>query len=220
MADRRQCASVAAAIAGLAFLLSACAALAPDGDGAPVPVLVVGNEDGVNPHLIRRDTPRFRETVYANFEKALAQYGFRAVGEEAFRGRFDLNRGGGGPWGRWLDEDFLAGAKRLSADGSGVCIPFLVTVRVYVRIWHNRPDFLNFQPDVAIFDAVSGERIGRDGLNVDVPLPSYCPPNVCIDTMYRASSAGIFRPLGEAVARKLADYRARDRSGRPARRCG
>ena len=183
-------------------------------------MLVVGNEDGINPHLIRRDTPRFRETVFVNFEKALAKYGFRAVGEDAFRDKFDLNRGGGGPWGRWLDEDFLAGAKHISAGRSGACIPFLVTVRVYVRIWHNRPDFLNVQPDVRIYDTGSGKRIGGHGDDAEAPLPSYCPPNVCIDTMYRASSAGIFRPLGEAVARKLADYRARDESGRLERRCG
>ena len=220
MADQRQCASVAAAIAGVVLLLSACTGGAPDREGAAVPVLVVGNEVAINPHLVRRDSPLFRETVFVNFERSLAQHGFRAVGEEAFRGKFDLNRGGSGPWGRWLDEDFLAGAKRISAGGSGPCIPFLVTVRVYVRIWHNRPQFLNVQPDVRIYDTGSGERIGGHGDDAEAPLPSYCPPNVCIDTMYRASSAGIFRPLGEAVARKLADYRARDRSGRPARRCG
>lgn len=220
MADRRRCASVAAAIAGLAFLLSACAALAPNGDSVPVPVLVVGNEVAINPHLVRRDSPLFRETVFVNFERSLAQHGFRAVGEEAFRDRFDLNRGGAGPWGRWLDADFVAGAKRISAGRSGACIPFLVTVRVYVRIWHNRPDFLNVQPDVRIYDTGSGERIGEYGDDAEAPLPSYCPPAVCLETMYRASAAGIFRPLGEAVAQQLAKYRARNMSGRPARRCG
>ncbi len=187
---------------------------------AVVPVLVVGNEMAINPHLVRRDGPLFRETVFVNFERALAQHGFRAVGEEAFRGRFDLNRGGEGPWGRWLDADFVAGAKRISAGRFGACIPFLVTVRVYVRIWHNRPQFLNVQPDVRIYDTGSGERIGEYGDNAEAPLPSYCPPAVCLETMYRASAAGIFRPLGEAVAQQLAKYRARNMSGRPARRCG
>ncbi|MDE0149358.1 MAG: hypothetical protein OXM58_13395 [Rhodospirillaceae bacterium] len=220
MADRRQCASVAAAIIGLAFLLSACAALAPDNEHAAVPVLVVGNEAAINPNLVVRDSPLFRETVFANFESVLAKHGFRAVGEEAFRGRFDLNRGGAGPWGRWLDADFVAGAKRLSADGSGACFPFLVTARVYVRIWHNRPQYLNVEPWVRIYDTGSGERIGEAADNAEVPLPSYCPPGVCLKTMYRASAAGIFRPLGEAVARKLVAYRERDRFGKPARRCG
>ncbi len=162
----------------------------------------MGNEEAINPHLVVRNTPLFRETVFFNFEKALAKYGFRAVGEEAFRGKFDLNRGGGGPWGRWLDEDFLAGAKRLSAGRSGACIPFAVTVRVYVRIWHNRPEFLNVQPDVRIYDPGSGERIGDVGDDAEIPLPSFCPPNVCLLSMYRASAAGIFRPLGDAVARQ------------------
>jgi len=210
----------AAALAGLALLLSACAALSPDGDSAAVPVLVVGNEAAINPHLVPRDSPLFRETVFINFENALAKHGFRAVGEEAFRGKFDLNRGGAGPWGRWLDADFVAGAKRLSAEGSGACIPFLVTARVYVRIWHNRPQYLNVEPWVSIYDTGSGERIGEAADNAEVPLPSYCPPEVCLKTMYRASAAGIFRALGESVARKLIEYRARGGSGRPARRCG
>ena len=208
-----------AAAAGLALHLSACAAgtpdRAPDGESAAVPVLVVGNEAAINPHLVVRDRPLFRETVFVNFERALAQRGFRAVGEEAFRGKFDLNRGGAGPRGRWLDADFVAGAQRLSADGSGACIPFLVTVRVYVRIWRDRPHVLNVEPWVRIYDTGSGARIGTAADNADVPLPSYCPPAVCLGTMYRASAAGIFLPLGEAAARTLIEHRARGGSGKP-----
>jgi len=130
MADRRIRAFPAAALAGLTLLLSACAAGAPDRATdrkiAAVPVLVVGNEVAINPHLVPRDTPLFRETVFVNFERSLAQHGFSAIGEEAFLGKSDLNRGGEGPWGRWLDADFLAGAKRISAGRSGACIPFLV----------------------------------------------------------------------------------------------
>ncbi len=124
----------------------------------------------INPHLVRRGSPLFRETVFVNFEQALAQHGLRAIGEEAFRGKFDLNRGGEGPRGRWLDSNFLAVAKRLFANGSGACILLLVTLGVYLRIRHDRPQFLNVQPDVRIYDTSSGERIGDDADNAEGPL--------------------------------------------------
>ena len=195
----------------LVFLLVAGADAAFDWEEGVVSVLVVGNEDAVNSHLIRRDSALFRETAFVNLEHALAQGGFRAVGEEVFEGAFDPNRGGEGPLGRWLDEDFLAGAMRLSAEKAGACIPFLVTVRIYARIWHDRPDFLRVDPDISIYDVGSGETIGGTAPIIEVPLPDQCPPSGCLER--------VFRPLGEFAARQLSEYRRRDVSDTAARHC-
>ena len=192
----------------LVFVLVA----ASDGEEWAVPVLVVGNEDAVNPHLIRRDSPLFRETVFVHLEHALAQGGFRAMGEEVFEGTFDLNRGGEGPLGRWLDEDFLAGAMHLSEEKAGACIPFLVTVRIYVRIWHDRPEFLRVDPDISIYDVGSGEKIGETAPIIEVPLSDQCPPSGCLEREFRLSAFDIFGPLGEDAARQLLEYQRRDMS--------
>ena len=203
----------------LAFLLAASAAADSDGQDEAVPVLVVGNEDAVNPHLIRRDSPLFRETAFVNLEHALAQGGFRAVGEDVFEGAFDLNSGGEGPLGRWLDEDFLAGAMHISAERAGTCIPFLITVRIYVRIWHDRPEFLRVDPDISIYDVSSGEAIGGTAPMVEAPLPAQCPSNGCLESVFRASASDIFRPLGEDAAGQLSEYRRRNVSDTAARHC-
>ncbi len=216
MTDRSTSSLIAVA---LVFLLVAGAAAASDGEEGAVPVLVMGNEDAVNPHLIRRDSRLFRETVFVHLEHALAQGGFRAMGEEVFEGTFDLNHGGEGPLGRWLDEDFLAGAMHLSAERTGACIPFLVTVRVYVRIWHDRPEFLRVDPDISIYDVGSGKTIGGTAPIVEVPLPDQCPPSGCLEGVFRASASNIFRPLGEDAAQQLSEYRRRDVADTAARHC-
>ncbi|MDE0415675.1 MAG: hypothetical protein OXI95_01895 [bacterium] len=205
--------------AALALGLSAGVAVASDMEDVAIPVLVVGNEEAVNPHLIRRDSPLFRETAFVNLEQALAQYGFRAMGEEAFEGAFDLDSGGEGPWGRWLDEDFLSGAMHLSADEAGTCIPFLITVRVYVRIWHDRPQFLRVDPDISIYDVQSGTSIGGTAPVVEVALPAQCPPTGCLESVFRASASDIFRALGEEVARQLSEYRTRHAPETAERHC-
>lgn len=199
--------------------LSAGTAAASESEDTAVPVLVVGNEEAVNPHLILRDSPLFRETVFVNLEHVLEQYGFRALGEDAFEGTFDLDRGGEGPWGRWLDEDFLAGAMHISADGAGTCIPFLVTVRVYLRIWHDRPQFLSVDPDINIYDVHSGKTIGGTEPMVEVPLPAQCPPTGCLESVFRDSASDVFRTLGEDVARQLSEYRTRSASETVKRHC-
>ena len=216
MTDRSTRSLIAVA---LVILLVAGAAAASDREEGSVPVLVVGNEDAVNPHLIRRDSPLFRETVFVHLEHALAQGGFRAMGEEVFEGTFDLNREGEGPLGRWLDEDFLAGAMHLSEEKAGACIPFLVTLRIYVRIWHDRPEFLRVDPDISIYDVSLGEVIGGTAPIIEVPLPAQCPPNGCLVSVFRASASDLFRPLGEDVARQLTEYRRRDVSDAAARHC-
>ena len=216
MTDRRTSSLIALA---LVFLLAAGAAAASDWNDGAVPVLVVGNEDAVNPHLIRRDSTLFRETAFVHLEHALAQGGFRAVGEEVFEGTFDLNRGGEGPLGRWLDEDFLAGTMHLSAEKTGVCIPFLMTVRIYVRIWHDRPEFLRVDPDISIYDVSSGEKIGRTAPIIEVPLPDQCPPKGCLESVFRASAFDIFRPLGEDAAKQLSEYQRRNVSDTAAWHC-
>lgn len=216
MTDRSTSSLIAVA---LVFLLVAGAVAASDGEEGAVPVLVVGNEDAVNPHLIRRDSALFRETAFVNLEHALAQGGFRAVGEEVFEGTFDLNRGGEGPLGRWLDEDFLTGAMHISAKRTGVCIPFLITARIYVRIWHDRPEFLRVDPDISIYDVGSGETIGGTAPIIEVPLPDQCPPSGCLESVFRASAFDIFRPLGEDAVRQLSEYRRRDVSDTAAQHC-
>ena len=203
----------------LALGLSAGVAAASDMEDVAFPVLVVGNEEAVNPHLIRRDSPLFRETVFVILEQTLAQSGFRAMGEEAFKRTFDLNRGGEGPWGRWLDGDFLSGAKHISADSAGTCIPFLITVRVYVRIWHDRPQFLRVDPDISICDVQSSTSIGGTAPVVEVALPAQCPPTGCLESVFRASASDIFHPLGKEVARQLSEYRTGHATETQERRC-
>lgn len=191
-------------VIALALALGLSTGAVDASDREDVPVLVVGNEEAVNPHLILRDSPLFRETVFVTLEQALAQYGFRATGEEAFEGTFDLDRGGEGPWGRWLDEDFLAGAMHISADRAGTCIPFLVTVRVYVRIWHDRPQLLRVDPDVSIYDVQSGTSIGGTAPVVEVALPDQCPSTGCLESVFRASAKklrGSCRSTGHATRR-------------------
>ena len=216
MTDRRTSSLIAVA---LVFLLAGATVTASDWEEGAVPVLVVGNEDAVNPHLIRRDSALFRETAFVNLEHALAQGGFFAVGEEVFEGAFDLNRGGEGPHGRWLDEDFLAGAMHISAERAGVCIPFIVTVRIYVRIWHDRPEFLRVDPDISIYDVGSGESIGGTAPMIEVPLPAQCQPKGCLESVFRASASDMFRPLGEDVATQLSEYQRRNVADTASRHC-
>ena len=100
-----------------------------------------------------------------------------------------------------MNEDFLAGAMQISADGAGTCIPLLVTVRVYTRNWHDRLQFLSVDPDINIYDVHSGKLIGEVEPTVEVPLPAQYPPTGCLESVYRASASDVLRTLGEVVAR-------------------
>ena len=117
-----------------------------------------------------------------------------------------------------METDFIAQAKHISDGKSGACIPFLVTVRVYARIWHDNPGFLKVEPEVYIYDTYSGELPGSPFWSeVNVPVPVDCTS--CTVKLLRASAEGIFRPIGENVAQILSEYQEHNRSGKLPRQC-
>ena len=70
-------------------------------------MFVIGIDDGLSPAVIRRDSKEFKEKIFPPLAKALARGGFRAVGEESFRARFDVDGVPGERLSRWMSLDFL-----------------------------------------------------------------------------------------------------------------
>ena len=66
-----------------------------------VPVFVIGRDGGLSPFVLRRDSKEFREVVFPSMAAALARVGIRAMAEEPFRARFNVDGVAGDSASRW-----------------------------------------------------------------------------------------------------------------------
>ena len=118
----------------LAVIISTFSASPASGRHAGVPVFVIGLDDGLSPAVIRRDSEEFKEEIFPPLAKALAWGGFRAVGEEPSRARFDVDGVLGERLSRWESHNFLHYASQVAVDDAGNTAPYLVFVDVWERV--------------------------------------------------------------------------------------
>ena len=170
-----------------------------------VPVFVIGSDGGLSPFVLRRDSKEFREVVFPPIAEALARARIRALGEEPFRARFNVDGIEGDFSSRWVCLDFLHYAPQVPVDDAGNTAPYVVCVEVWIRTCRDDATFFCTEVGASVHDVASGERIFGTGQAVQYPIPSDDTSDSLLP-LWIARSDALLRPLGA----KLAGFFAED----------
>ena len=191
-----------------------------------VPVFVIGSDGGLSPFVLWRDSKEFKEVVFPRIAEALARVGIRAIGEEPFRARFNVDGVEDDSSSRWDCLDFLHFAPQVPVDDAGNMAPYLVCVDVWLRTCRNDATFLCSEGGAYVHDLASGERIFGTGQAVQYPvLPDYTGTSLWQQWVTRSDAflhplgaklAGFFSEhLANALPRAFSDKCKRRRKTRP-----
>ena len=176
-----------------------------------IPVFVIGQDGGLSPFVMRRDSEEFREFVFSRLAEALALEGFRAIDEAPFRARYPVDGVAGERLSRWHTVDFLYYANRVTVDEAGNTAPYMVIVDVWERRCHDDETYVCIEIGVAIHETASGERIAADGLGkaVRVHIPPPCD-EACRWRFWEARSEELIHPLGAGIASRISEHLSAD----------
>lgn len=172
-----------------------------------VPVFVIGSDGGLSPFVMWRDSPEFREVVFPAVAEALARAGIRAVGEEPFRARFNVDGSEGDFSSRWDCLDFVHFAPQVPVDDAGNTAPYVVCVDVWLRTCRDDATFICAEAGASVHDTASGERIFGAGQAAQHPIPSdYTGGGPW--PLWLARSEALLRPLGAELAGWFSEHLA------------
>ena len=172
-----------------------------------VPVFVIGSDGGLSPFVLRRDSKEFKEVVFPPIAEALARAGIRAVGEEPFRAKFNVDGIEGDFSSRWDCLDFLHFAPQVPVDDAGNTAPYAVCVDVWIRTCRDDATFFCTEIGASVHDTVSGERIFGTGQAVGYPIPSDDTGDSLLP-LWIARSDALLRPLGAKLAGFFSEHLA------------
>ena len=111
-----------------------------------VPVFLLGSDGGLSSFVMWRDSKEFREVVFPSMAEALARVGIRAMGEEPFRARFNVDGVAGDSSSRWDCPVFVHFAPQVPVDDAGktaqyvVCIDVWLVEIAFARLWRQVVD--------------------------------------------------------------------------------
>ena len=190
--------------AAAVFLLGPAPASAEENQ---VPVFVIGQDGGLSPFVLRRDSKEFREVVFPSIADALARVGIRAIGEEPFRARFNVDGVEGDFSSRWSCDGFVHFAPQVPVDHAGNKAPYVVCVDVWIRTCREDRDFFCTEVGALVHDAGSLESIFGTGRAEAYPIPSDYTGDGLLP-LWLARSEELLRPLGAKLAGLFSEHLA------------
>ena len=172
-----------------------------------VPVLVIGADGGLSPFVIWRDSAEFKEVVFPPVARALAQTGFRVIGEEPFRARFgELDGVPGDRNSRWDSLDFLHFAREVSVDDAGNIAPYMVMLNIWRRVCRDDANAVCVDIGSHVHDTVSHERLFGPDVEVSIPIPPGCSTADCIRSLWPARAEALLHSLGTEIATLISQH--------------
>ena len=115
-----------AALMSAAVMIAILAAGPVSAGQEHVPVFLNGQDGGLSPFVIWRDSEEFKEVAFPPIARAMARKGVRAIREEPFRARFPVDSVPGERLGRWDAYDFLYYVGQVPVDDAGNTAPYVV----------------------------------------------------------------------------------------------
>ena len=176
-----------------------------------VPVFVIGQDGGLSPFVLRRDSEEFRDVVFPPIAEALARVGIRAVGEEPFRARFNVDGIEGDFWSRWSCPDFVHFAPQVPVDDAGNKALYVVCVDVWIRTCREDATVACTQGGADVHESGSQESIFAAGFGEQIPIPSDYNGDGLLP-LWIARSEEILRPLGAKLADLFSEHLAKGTS--------
>ncbi len=171
-----------------------------------VPVFLIGADGGLSPFVIWRDSEEFKEVVFPPVAQALARKGFRAIGEESFRTKFNVDGVPGERLTRWYSEDFLHYAGQVSVDAAGNTAPYMVTLNIWRRVCRDDATAICIEVSGDVYETASRERLFSAGSAVSIPMPPGCRRD-CKRNLWPARAEDILHPLGARIATFISQHR-------------
>ena len=191
-------------LAALAVVVAALASGSASAEPEPAPVFLLARDGGLSPFILRRDSEEFRNAVFPAIAQALAQAGTRAIGEEPFRPRFNVDGIEGDFSSRWMSVDLLHVAPQVPVDDAGDMAPYLVFVVVWIRTCRDDTAWFCTETGASVHNPVSDKSIFGTGQDVRYPIPSDYAGGGLLP-LWLARSDALLRPLGAELARFLSE---------------
>ena len=160
-----------------------------------IPVFVIGQDGGLSPFVLRRDSKEFREVVFPSIAEARARVEVRAIGEEPLRARFHVDGIEGNSSSRWACEDYVHFAPQVPVDEADNTAPHVVCVDVWIRTCRDDANFFCTEVGALVHGAGSLESIFGTGRADSYPIPSDYKGDGLLP-LWLARSEELLHPLG------------------------
>ena len=171
-----------------------------------VPVFLIGEDTGLSPFVIRRDSKEFKEVVFPPVAQAMAKEGLQAIGEEPFRAKFNVDGVPGECCDRWIARQFLYHANQVSVDDEGNTAPYMVTLSVWIRGCRDEEYLLCVAIYTTVYDTGSRERLFGAESKIRIPFTADCRRD-CALALWPPQAEATLYPLGMKIARFISKHR-------------
>ena len=121
---------------------------------------------------------------------------FRAIGEQPFRARFNVDGIADGRGSPWASGSCLHQAPQVAVDEAGNIAPYLVFVDVWDRVCRDDMTRVCLNIGAQLHAVASGEAVFGTGLpEIRIPIPTDCEDD-CLWRLWHAQSKALHRHMG------------------------